>query len=377
MRERYESMQTSDGLAWIKSSSIPESREVDAVVFDCDGVLVNSQRSYDATIVEVTKRILSELVGISTARNDYLVKLVRQLRKTGGFNNDWDSTYALILFSILALPERENRRLSQEELPDGSQKSRRVSSKRLGTVVDEFCSTPIGTRIGYAAVNSYLHTARLTNNSRALIGTVQQKLGYPGSPPRSLLSTLFDEVYHGPQLYQSMYGAEARHYKGRGFIENERLLIRMGDLRILGKLLGRGRLAIVTGRPYLAAKYVLRKMMRYFDRNASVFIGDIDVYPELASRLAKLRKPGGRSMVHVQRTLSSEMLLYVGDSAEDANLVENARRMKVPVLFAGIYGTERENGEQLRFFKDREADLILPTVRVLPALLRSVKYENR
>ena len=117
--------------------------------------------------------------------------------------------------------------------------------------------------------------------------------------------------------------------------------------------------------------------MKHFNRKASVFIGDIDVHPELAPHLTQFRKPSGRSLIHAQRKLSSEMLLYVGDSAEDLRMAEDARRLKAPVLFAGIYGTGLGHEEQSKFFRDRGADLVLPTVRQVPIMLRPVKNEKR
>ena len=376
MPEMYESVKTSDGRAWIKLSSLMELREVDSVAFDCDGVLVDARRSYDATITEVAGRILCQNIGINSPGKNLTPNLIRQLRRTGGFNNDWDSTYALILFSIMALPESETRKLAHEGVPNGNEKLLRISPGAIRTVVDEFCTTA-DLRIGCEAVDSYIHAAQLSPDSASVIATVQKQLGYPGSPPRSFLSTLFDEIYHGPRLFRRMYGVPASHYKGRGLIENERLLIRRKDLEALVRLLGGRRLALVTGRPYLATKHVLRDMMKHFNREASVFIGDLDVYPQLAPQLTQFRKPSGRSLIHAQRNLSSERLLYVGDSAEDARMAEDAKRLKVPISFAGIYGTGPGHEEESKFFRDQGADLVLPTVRQVPIILRSMKNEKR
>ena len=71
------------------------------------------------------------------------------------------------------------------------------------------------------------------------------------------------------------------------------------------------------------------------------------------------------------------MLLYVGDSAEDLEMVENARLEEEPVLSAGIYGTSVDQSDHLKFLIDRGADLILPTARKIPDVLRFVKDEKR
>jgi phosphoglycolate phosphatase-like HAD superfamily hydrolase len=70
-------------------------------------------------------------------------------------------------------------------------------------------------------------------------------------------------------------------------------------------------------------------------------------------------------------------LLYVGDSAEDARMAEDARRLEVPVSFAGIYGTGPDHEEESKFFRDQGADLVLPTVRQVPIILRAMKNEKR
>jgi phosphoglycolate phosphatase-like HAD superfamily hydrolase len=371
MPEKYGSISTSDGRAWIKPSSLKSLSEVDAVIFDCDGVLVDASKSYDATIAEVVKRILLENTRTNSPEKNVTLNLVRQLRRTGGFNNDWDSTYALILFSIMALPKSELHRLALESPTNGSREPLRISPRDIEKVVDEFCSAKRDLGIGAEAVNRDIQTAHLTHDSASVVAKLQKQLGYPGGPPKSLLSTLFDEIYHGPRLFRKMYGVRAQNYKEIGFIENERLLIRRRHLEMLSRLLGSRRLALVTGRPYLATKHVLRDMMKYFNRRASIFIGDLDVHPKLAPMLKQFRKPSGRSLIHAKRNLSSETLLYVGDSAEDAKMAEDARRLRVPVLFAGIYGTGLGHEEQSKFFRHQGADLVLPTVRQLPMILRA------
>jgi phosphoglycolate phosphatase-like HAD superfamily hydrolase len=118
-------------------------------------------------------------------------------------------------------------------------------------------------------------------------------------------------------------------------------------------------------------------MLSYFNVEASLFIGDIDVRSELAQIPAEFKKPSGRALTHVREVLPSDMLLYVGDSAEDVEMVENARLEEEPTLSAGIYGTSTNRTEHLKFFINRRTDLILPTARRIPDVLRSIKNEKR
>ena len=169
-----------------------------------------------------------------------------------------------------------------------------------------------------------------------------------------------------------MYGVDAHHNQSRGLIENERILIKPHDLNKACRIIGGSKLAIITGRPYLATKYVLRELLDYFDVKASLFIGDIDVHPERATKLAAYRKPSSLSLTHARRALGSQMLLYIGDSAEDVEMVKNAQAIE-PVLSASVYGTGLDQTERLKFFIRREVDMILPTARRVPDVLRLVK----
>jgi len=354
MLEKYESLRTADGQGWVKSSIVDSLRDVDAIVFDCDGVLIDASKSYDATTIKVVDRLVQELLGTKLPWRDIGPPLILQLRRTGLFNNDWDTTYALIMFTSLALSE-------------GHASVR--ATARIRGIVNAFCASVKDVAPAHETVNRYLQSAIANSSQDSTTSRVQERLGYPGSPPRSFMATVFDETYHGSRLYRQMYGTAARYYSGEGLIERERILVGRRDLDSLNAVLGKGKLAIATGRPFLPAKHVLKSMLAYFNRKASIFLGDIDVHPELAAELSSFRKPSGQGLVHASKILSSNMLLCVGDSAEDIMMVENARA-EIPVLSCGVYGTCTDEAEQARFFRNRDVDLVLPTARSLPTVLR-------
>jgi len=380
MPEGYKVLQTSDGEAWIKSSQFQQLQQVDAIAFDCDGVLVDTRRSYDATITKVVDQLVGMTLGIELPWNELAPPMITGLRRTGRFNNDWDTTYALILFTVLALPMKVVRELAASPIAGGTRRfnhSQKAVMANIASVVRKFSSNSTRNGNVVEALDRFAKTNMPSKAYSLVIDAVREQLGYPGGSPNALLTTLFDELYHGPILFRRIYGVEARHYRGKGLIENERVLVKRRDLDRANRFLGERRLAIITGRPYLAAEHVLREILGYFDVQASLFIGDIDVHPELAPKLAAFRKPSGRGLAHVRRGLSSHMLLYVGDSAEDLEMVENARLEEEPVLSAGIYGTSVDQSDHLKFLIDRGADLILPTARKIPDVLRFVKDEKR
>ncbi|MGA2783387.1 MAG: hypothetical protein ABSF09_01625 [Candidatus Bathyarchaeia archaeon] len=371
MRKQYEIVQTRDGPAWIKSSRIAQFQEVDAIAYDCDGVLVDARKSYNATIPMTADQLLRMTTGLKLSWNQIAPRTITLLRQTGCFNNDWDTTYALTLFSILALPLRVVQGIVASPSRVVQFNPQRVVTEMIA-VVKKFSSNLKGNSIPSEAVDRFVRNNTPNKIYRQVIATLKAQLGYPGTPPDALLPTLFDEIYHGPALFRRMYGVDARHNQSRGLIENERILIKPHDLNKACRIIGGSKLAIITGRPYLATKYVLRDLLDYFNVKASLFIGDIDVHPELATKLAPYRKPSSLSLAHARRVLGSHMLLYVGDSAEDVEMVKNAQAGE-PVLSASVYGTGLDQSERLKFFIGREVDMILPTARRVPNVLRLVK----
>jgi phosphoglycolate phosphatase-like HAD superfamily hydrolase len=146
-------------------------------------------------------------------------------------------------------------------------------------------------------------------------------------------------------------------------IDSERLLVTSNDLRDFQKMAENRMLALLTGRPRTVAEHTLRKLMHFFNFQASVFIGDADMRPRSGTRSRIAQKPDPKSLMDVMAKLGSKRLLYVGDGAEDMIMANRAKRMGKQMLFAGIYGTAHDRSAQVRFFRRNGADFIVPTAR--------------
>ncbi len=193
------------------------------------------------------------------------------------------------------------------------------------------------------------------------------------------MTTAFDELYFGSSLFRRVHGTAASRPGVKGLIDLERTLVTVKTLESLSKTIGGPRLAMVTGRPYLGTEYSLgRRIMGFFDKGASMFIGDADVDPALRPKYDAYRKPSPEALVRAKESLSSETLLYVGDSAEDLMMVQNARRRGLDgYLFAGVYETSPVRADQASFFEREGSDLVLATVNQVPSgLLPSPRGEE-
>ena len=77
----------------------------DCVLFDIDGVLVDIRKSYNAAIKETVDYVLKFITGNNSFRTLVTDQIILKFRQSGGFNNDTDTSYAIIL-AILANPPK-------------------------------------------------------------------------------------------------------------------------------------------------------------------------------------------------------------------------------------------------------------------------------
>ena len=71
--------------------------------------------------------------------------------------------------------------------------------------------------------------------------------------------------------------------------------------------------------------------------------------------------------------LSFRFAIYVGDSMEDAIMVERAKFNDQRYLFCGVYTYSIKEKKQISDFIERGADLIIPSVVELPTILSKIK----
>jgi len=365
LRERqgqpYVSVRVRGGRLTINEKSRRLLERVDAVAFDCDGVLIDARRSYDATIKAVVEMMVKELTRVSLRLARVAPKLIAVIRRTGGFNSDWDTTYALTLLSVVSL--------------ETSRKGGSLGAPMdvLRELVDEFGSAPRET--GRAALDSFLEDR--FPSLRGLLDKAREHLGYPVRATDSRLARSFDEMYFGGAMFERLHGVPARNPRRKGLIELERVIIKRKTLDSIARIVGPARLVMVTGRPYIGTEHSLGKaLMSYFHRGSSVFIGDADIFPELREEYDRYRKPSPEALIRASERLSSSMLLYVGDSGEDVMMVQRARQKGLKnYAFAGVYETSPDKKVQASFFEREGADAIVGTVNLVPSalLLRSKK----
>jgi HAD superfamily hydrolase (TIGR01548 family) len=303
--------------------------DLDGVIFDCDGVLVDVSKSYDLAIKKTTAYVLEKFAGIRSI--PITAEIIQGFKASGGFNDEVDLTYAAIL-SLVAAKKLEAR-----------------PYRFIDMVIKNADQT------GVDSVEKFLDT-------KTDISDIRKKLRYPGPHATNPLYKIFDQIFYGPKLYAKIFHTKS-DFAERGLIENDRVIITDRLLKILQKRFGK-RLAIVTGRGKESISYSLGNLMDGFDLRSCAFLED---------KPRSMAKPNPRSLVTAINGMKARHCMYVGDSMEDIIMAKKASRLGKKVTFCGIYGTSKNPTSKKKMFEKGGAPIILESIRQLPKALNLAK----
>lgn len=374
----YHSIRISDRVIYVRRDALIHLSQVEAIIFDCDGVLIDTRRSYDATIVRTARLILSRLVGVSLPSGVITPSIIYALRSSGGFNNDWDSTYVILLYLFSRLPKRILERFAQSypDLPRGdlklnSRSGIRGAVRRMHQGLSRFVEQADSS--GIDSLERVLLRGRQPSWRRVALRSFKEILGYPQRGAESLLATVFDEIFYGPALFEAGRRRRPQFYLGAGAIEKETPIVTQTTLQQLADRVSTRNLGIASGRGTLAIAHTLGSLLDYFNPRARVLLEDEEL--KAGDNLSALRieraKPAPYALLQSARPMKKfERALYVGDSAEDVIMTRRANELDPRYLFAGVteYGYDSKRKRQM--FAEAAADLIMPSVNQLPELLQ-------
>jgi len=315
----------SEGI-YIDDSGIDVLNEIDAVIFDCDGVLIDVSKSYDLAILKTTRYVLENFAKINDSI-DIDFKIIDGFKSTGGFNDEVDLTYAAII-SLVAAKELKKDQTSF-----------------IFDVIDNADSS------GIISVEKYLE-------NQVDISDIKQQLSYPGINHENPLYQIFDQLFYGPELYQKLFGNSSK-FSEPGLIEQDDVILNNLLIEKLQKKFDT-KIAIVTGRGKESISYSLKTLLEKFDLTNSVFLED-------ESR--ELAKPNPQSLLNSIKGMNSVSTLFVGDSMEDFIMANKATGLRHKTIFCGIIGTSKNPQEKLELFQRNGAILVLDSINLLPNVL--------
>ena len=315
----------SEGI-YIDNSGIDILNEIDAVIFDCDGVLIDVSKSYDRVILKTTQYALENFTKINDAI-DVDFKIIDGFKSTGGFNDEVDLTYAAIISLVAA------KKLEKDQ------------TSFIFDVIKNADSS------GIRSVEKYLE-------NQVDISDIKKQLSYPGVHHENPLYQIFDQLFYGPELYQKLFKNSSK-FSESGLIEQDDVILNNLLIEKLQKKFN-SKIAIVTGRGKESISYSLKTLLEKFDLKNSVFLED-------ESR--ELAKPNPQSLLDSIKGMNSVSTLFVGDSMEDFIMANKATNLGSKTIFCGIIGTSKNPQEKLELFEQNEAMLVLDSINLLPKVL--------
>ena len=111
MPKNYESFDINGQKAFIKRSEIKRLKKADALIFDCDGVLIEVRESYNLTIMETIKDLTNQFLGFPVLNPRTIKEAIYFFRRSGGFNIDWDTVYATLMFVFCSLSPKNQKKI--------------------------------------------------------------------------------------------------------------------------------------------------------------------------------------------------------------------------------------------------------------------------
>lgn len=375
-REYFE-LRTEGGTSYIRYDSVEKLSDLAGIVLDCDGVLIDESTSYDEAIKEAVSKIVGIVTGYEVDSELVSSNIIYTLRGIGSFNNDWDTTYLLsvILSTWIAAEKGDGIHGRLERVKAGdfslgpSQQIDSTLREKLKNRVRELDIFLGQLEMSALPIKDVLDRA-LHSQYAQLRTDIEECLRYPGEYGRSLVVTVFDEIYFGSDNIRNIRD-KGPYFSYRGKINDERLLVSEDTLRKLREYAGR--LALSTGRGSWETYKTLGRLADYLDRDACVFIGDLAAANP--SQKSAYEKPSPWPLQKAASSLSVDgRILYVGNSVEDLLMFENANRLEGRYLFAGIYSGVKAL-EMLDVWLERGVDMAIPSLNHLPRVLKHLSGE--
>jgi len=319
-----------DGI-FVDTTKIDKIKSLDAIIFDCDGVLIDITNSYDLAIKKTVDFVLKEMAKIDLP-NIVTTQMIEGFKATGGFNDEVDVTYSLILCIIAA--------------------------KKLNKPIPQFISDVINNsdQSGIQSVEKYLDT------TKADLSEIRNKLAYPGPHDTNVLYSTFDEIFYGTKLYYELYNRKPQFFDGKGLIDNDIVLVKKNLIDTLRQKFAK-KMAIISGRGVVSAKYSLKELFDEFDLKNSRFLED---------ETRELAKPNPQPLITSIKGLQSYCCMFVGDSMEDYLMARKSEDLGNKTIFCGIYGTSKNSEAKRKMFEEKNVGMILETIDLIPKALNLV-----
>lgn len=309
------------------------ARDIDTVVFDVDGVLIDVSHSFRSAISKAVQHYLANHLGWPGDELFLRVSETELFKKAGGFNSDWALAEAAVLLYAVK----------------GAGASDRSASflRKLPPVLEEYTSAIHARGGGLEAAKDAL---------RERFGDAAFEAG-AALWESSLVERLCAEHYAGRRLCRDMYGFDAVIVDtDEGEMIHERRLIEPERLPASWKY------GVLTGRNNGEMRAAL---------TMTGLAGTVP--PEwIATCDDGVHKPDPNGLLLLTERMAPAAAAFVGDTIDDLRTVLNYRKVRSEPPWLACAVLSGPAGERNRdFFAASGADVIAPDVNALVSWLAS------
>jgi phosphoglycolate phosphatase-like HAD superfamily hydrolase len=370
---------------------------IEKIIFDFDGVLVQTSQSYRQTVRKVVDYYFLEILGLEGEEGKLAtLRDIQKFKDTGLYNNDWNLSYAFIIYYLtLIMRELEQKGVLKEftkrfenlqfsgiksfvqsllEVSDFL-KRYEIAAADLANLKDK----------GIITLDLFLAQAKLEKPKRietSLVvvdpevaedeqSVVRKLVPYDLEKP-DLLKRLFEEIYLGKELFTKFYGVASFFRFDESFLEKETFIPNKETMEELSRLFGK--FGIYSGRPETQGMYILEKYdyTGYFDGKGFVFLGDL-LKSEV--EMEKLGKPDPALFIElIEKMVDREAgVMYVGDGVADALMVEKAKAKGLKNLsFLGVMSSSEDSNKLFTEYGKHGVDAVVTEINDIPYLFESL-----
>ena len=380
MTKKYQRRLINNKATYLKIAD-NDIKKINTVIFDCDGVLINSKNSYDRCIELTISYILKNMLNKQFISFKISKSTLELFRQTGGFNNDYKFCYVVILKIISMIPsslsedyEQEYNIINTKNISNSFKRLKSIKLNRIN-VYKKNVRTDYTRELNELAKDikkfdlgsiENIITKELEVEQQNLINSSKQLLNFTKDRKNNIITNVFDEFFYGKNLIKKARKTNKINFNRKGTIESEKLIVKESSLIALKSKFNKN-ISIVSGRGKIGTKFSLGKLFRFFNPDGNVFIEDLARIPRYGARIDK---PNPVSLRKSASNLSRKGdILYVGDSMEDLLMTKAAGKSKnQKYIFAGIYGSSGSERNKIKLFKDNKADIIISNINDIPEL---------
>ncbi|NCO24647.1 MAG: hypothetical protein COZ07_04705 [Candidatus Infernicultor aquiphilus] len=315
--------------------------QVDTIVFDIDGVLIDVRESFRRAICRTVQFYFKEILHFQGSQNLIGPEEIEYFKMTGGFNDDWDLTSAVVLFYLIKAKEDNSKDIDELKMREPDIKT--FITKRLS------------------------HGGGLTKVIDSIEKDGHAKEWILSLWDKDLITKIFQEIYAGEEYCFNIYGFYPSLIKTEGLIKQERIII---DKKKKDFLLQYFSIGILTGRNRGEARIALERL------------GWDDIISEEKIITADdgLEKPHPQGLKRLSASLKTKLGIYVGDIWDDLITAKNFNKEIIKTNFlSAIVLAEGFNlqNETVKFYLNEGVDLLAQDVNCILDRLERVKNSKK